>query len=82
MIAWFCSDGVVNFQKALLMLVSHVNLSVQYFPFSRVVEDDFFSLVFLQGTDRCVDKNPQTSGFVFSVPCNWLEINLSLSWPP
>lgn len=78
MIAWFCSDGVLNFQKALLVLVSHVNLSVQYFSFSRVVEDDFFPPILLESTHKCVCKNPQTAGFVFSVPYNWLEINISL----
>lgn len=42
MIAWFCSDGVLNFEKGLLVLVSHVKLSVQYFIFSMVIEDGFF----------------------------------------
>lgn len=58
MIAWFCSDGVLNFRKALLVLVSHVNLSVQYFSFSRVVEDDFFPDIARKHTQTCVQKPP------------------------
>lgn len=81
-IAWFCSDGVFNFQKGLLMLVSQVNLSVQYFSPSKVIEDYFFSLVLLESKYKCVCENPQTFGCVFSVPYNWLEINMSPSWSP
>lgn len=43
MIAWFCSDDVLNFQKGLLVFVSHVKVSVRYFIFSIAVEDFFFS---------------------------------------
>lgn len=59
MIAWFCSDGVLNFEKGLLVLVSHVKLSVQYFIFSMVIEDGFFFLdMTIKLTQMCVQKTP------------------------
>lgn len=76
-IAWFCSDGVFSFQKGLLMLVSHVNLSVQYFSLSKVIEVYFFLPdIARKNTEICVWKPPDL-WLCISVPYNWLEINVS-----
>lgn len=79
MIAWFCSDGVLNFQKGLLVFVSHVKISVQYFIFSIAAADFFFFFIWLQSTHKCMCKNPQTSSFLFPVSHSCLEINFSVS---
>lgn len=57
-IAWFCSDDVLNFQKGLLVFVSHVKISVRYFIFSIAVEDFFFLDMATKRTQMYVQKTP------------------------